>query len=128
MNQSPTLPSWGQTVSVRRCDRWSIHRRLQELNIPCACPADGTLRVEVNHALALLQNGRLEDAERLLNRLSTAELTPDNRTVLEFGFFELHFRRGNRAAALKSYRNIDPSHLMPPQIRWLEKSYLTLTQ
>jgi hypothetical protein len=54
MNQSPTLPSWGQTVSVRRCDRWSIHRRLQELNIPCACPADGTLRVEVNHALALL--------------------------------------------------------------------------
>ena len=54
MNQFPTLPSWGQTVSVRRCDRWSIHRRLQELNIPCACPADGTLRVEVNHALALL--------------------------------------------------------------------------
>ncbi|WP_008319399.1 Asr1405/Asl0597 family protein [Leptolyngbya sp. PCC 6406] len=54
MNQSPTLPSWGQTVSVRRCDRWSIHRRLQELNIPCACPADGTLRVDVNHALALL--------------------------------------------------------------------------
>ncbi|NJL46929.1 MAG: hypothetical protein HC929_04790 [Leptolyngbyaceae cyanobacterium SM2_5_2] len=41
-------------MSVRRCDRWSIHRRLQELNIPAACPADGTLRVEVNHALALL--------------------------------------------------------------------------
>ncbi len=54
MNQSPTVPSWGQAVSVRRCDRWSIHRRLQELNIPCACPTDGTLRVEVNHALALL--------------------------------------------------------------------------
>lgn len=54
MNQVPSLPVWGQTVSVRRCDRWSIHRRLQELNIPCACPADGTLRVEVNHALALL--------------------------------------------------------------------------
>lgn len=44
----------GQIVSVRRSDRWSIYRRLQELNIPCACPADGTLRVEVNHALALL--------------------------------------------------------------------------
>ncbi|MGF1517743.1 MAG: Asr1405/Asl0597 family protein [Nodosilinea sp.] len=54
MNQSLPLPIWGQTVSVQRCDRWSIHRRLQELNIPCACPADGTLRVEVNHALALL--------------------------------------------------------------------------
>jgi hypothetical protein len=54
MNQSSTLPNWGQTVAVRRCDRWSIHRRLQELNIPCVCPADGTLRVEVNHAVALL--------------------------------------------------------------------------
>lgn len=47
-------PSWGQIVSVHPGDRWSIHRRLQELNIPCACPADGTLRVDVNHAIALL--------------------------------------------------------------------------
>ncbi|WP_035984761.1 Asr1405/Asl0597 family protein [Leptolyngbya sp. KIOST-1] len=54
MNPPPIVPNWGQMVSVKRCDRWSIHRRLQELNIPCACPADGTLRVEVNHALALL--------------------------------------------------------------------------
>lgn len=55
MNPSSTAaPNWGQTVSVQRCDRWSIHHRLQELNIPSACPADGTLRVEVNHALALL--------------------------------------------------------------------------
>lgn len=55
MNPSFATPSdWGQAVSVQRCDRWSIHHRLQELNIPCACPADGSLRVEVNHALALL--------------------------------------------------------------------------
>jgi hypothetical protein len=44
----------GQVVSVSRCDRWSIKQRLQELNIPCACPVDGTLRVEVDHAIALL--------------------------------------------------------------------------
>jgi len=46
-------PNWGQIVSVQRGDRWSIYRRLQELDIPCACPADGTLRVEVNHAVGL---------------------------------------------------------------------------
>ncbi|RZM75671.1 Asr1405/Asl0597 family protein [Leptolyngbya iicbica] len=40
--------------SIQRCDRWSIYHRLQELNIPCACPADGTLRLEVNHAVALI--------------------------------------------------------------------------
>jgi hypothetical protein len=54
MNPFPATPTDGQAVSVRRCDRWSIHHRLQELNIPSACPADGTLRVEVNHALALV--------------------------------------------------------------------------
>lgn len=48
------VPAWGQVISVHRSDRWSINRRLQELNIPCACPNDGTLRVDVNHALALM--------------------------------------------------------------------------
>ena len=47
-------PNWGQVVSVQRWDRWSIHRRLKELDIPCACPADGTLRVDVNHAIDLV--------------------------------------------------------------------------
>jgi hypothetical protein len=54
MNNPPSTAAQGQVVAVQRWDRWSIHHRLQELNIPCACPADGTLRVEVNHAIALL--------------------------------------------------------------------------
>ncbi|MBF2083094.1 Asr1405/Asl0597 family protein [Thermoleptolyngbya sp. C42_A2020_037] len=54
MNSSSSVSGWGQVISVNRCDRWSIFLRLRDLNIPCACPADGTLRVEVNHALALL--------------------------------------------------------------------------
>ncbi|MGD1943171.1 MAG: Asr1405/Asl0597 family protein [Leptolyngbyaceae cyanobacterium] len=55
MNRFAALtPDQGQVVAVQRCDRWSIYRRLQELNIPCACPADGTLRVEVNDATALV--------------------------------------------------------------------------
>ena len=47
-------PAWEQVVSVARCDRWSIYYRLQDLNIPCACPADGTLRVQVDHPTALV--------------------------------------------------------------------------
>ncbi|MEM0979558.1 MAG: Asr1405/Asl0597 family protein [Cyanobacteria bacterium P01_H01_bin.58] len=55
MNKSElTISEAAQVVSVQRCDRWSVHHRLQELNIPCACPADGTLRVEVNNATALV--------------------------------------------------------------------------
>ncbi|MEO0433743.1 MAG: Asr1405/Asl0597 family protein [Cyanobacteria bacterium J06656_5] len=51
---TPTVPDWGQIVAVPRGERWSINRRLQELHISCSCPADGTLRVHVNHALELM--------------------------------------------------------------------------
>lgn len=55
MHSFPSLAPVSFAVgSIQRCDRWSIHHRLQELNITCACPADGTLRVEVNHVLDLV--------------------------------------------------------------------------
>ena len=49
-----SVPHGGHIVSVHRSDRWSINRRLQDLKIPSTCPADGTLRVTVNHATALV--------------------------------------------------------------------------
>ena len=49
-----TRSEFKPVVDVPRADRWSINHRLQELNIDCDCPSDGTLRVEVNHATALL--------------------------------------------------------------------------
>lgn len=45
-----TCTTW--VVSVPRCDRWSVCRRLQELDISCTCPQDGTLQVEAESALA----------------------------------------------------------------------------
>jgi hypothetical protein len=39
-------------VNVSRIDRWQIYYRLQELMIPCCCPDDGSLRVEVNDSVA----------------------------------------------------------------------------
>ena len=45
-----------QVDKIDRCDRWSVYRRLQELNIPCWCPEDGTLWVEIDrciHAILL---------------------------------------------------------------------------
>lgn len=70
-NSAAPAPDWGQLVSVHRCDRWSIYHRLQDLNIPCACPADGTLRVEVNHAVALL----------LVHSIVRQFITPRKETV-----------------------------------------------
>jgi hypothetical protein len=46
--------SQGLRVDIPRGDRWRIHHRLKELTIPAHCPADGSLRVEVNDGIALL--------------------------------------------------------------------------
>ena len=40
-----------KVAKIHRSDRWSIFRRLQELNIPCWCPEDGTLWVEIDHCI-----------------------------------------------------------------------------
>ena len=45
-----------QVAKIHRSDRWSVHRRLQELNIPCWCTEDGALWVEIDsciHAILL---------------------------------------------------------------------------
>lgn len=55
MEENPHVNvSQGQVIAIPRSTRWCIHRRLQELHIPCACPTDGSLRVDVNHGLALI--------------------------------------------------------------------------
>ena len=36
---------------IKRSDRWIIYHRLQELEIPCWCAADGILWVEINNAI-----------------------------------------------------------------------------
>ncbi|MGF1480525.1 MAG: Asr1405/Asl0597 family protein [Cyanophyceae cyanobacterium] len=40
-----------QVAKIHRSDRWSVYRRLQELNISCWCPQDGTLWVEIDHCI-----------------------------------------------------------------------------
>jgi hypothetical protein len=37
-------------VTVLQGDRWIVYHRLQELMIPCWCPEDGLLWVEIKHS------------------------------------------------------------------------------
>lgn len=41
-------------VQVPLSDRWRIYHRLQELMIKSWCPADGSLRVQVNSCLTAI--------------------------------------------------------------------------
>ncbi|MCW5560187.1 MAG: tetratricopeptide repeat protein, partial [Verrucomicrobiae bacterium] len=97
-----------------------------ELTLRRLTAAPSNPGANLNHALALLQNGRLDDAERILNRMARQDLTASNRTILEFARFELEMLRGHKEAALRAYRNIDLQHLMTPQIQWLEQAYQRL--
>jgi hypothetical protein len=55
MDDQPNIKnSISHVVSVPRIDRWQIYHRLQELMIPCWCPEDGSLRVEVQNGMGAL--------------------------------------------------------------------------
>ncbi|MDX2229182.1 MAG: hypothetical protein NW220_06075 [Leptolyngbyaceae cyanobacterium bins.349] len=41
--------------SVSRCDRWQVYQRLQELSIACNCSPDGTLHVEIDYPIDIVQ-------------------------------------------------------------------------
>ncbi|GAX45423.1 hypothetical protein NIES4075_64440 [Tolypothrix sp. NIES-4075] len=43
-----------QILQIPLCDRWRIHHRLQELMIKSSCPADGSLRVQVNSCITAI--------------------------------------------------------------------------
>jgi hypothetical protein len=52
-NSTVSIPTT-HIVNVPQIDRWRVCYRLQELMIPCWCLADGTLRVEVQDAIAVI--------------------------------------------------------------------------
>jgi hypothetical protein len=55
MELSSINPTNLQVVAVCRGDRWQVCRRLQALEIPCCCNANGGLEVEINSPLAAIQ-------------------------------------------------------------------------
>lgn len=77
---------------------------------------------QLNHVLALLQNQRLDEAERLLKTLPERGLTPVMTTVLNLAWFETHLLRGRRAEAAKAHQGIKPELLAPPQRKWVEEA------
>ncbi|MBD1910101.1 MULTISPECIES: Asr1405/Asl0597 family protein [unclassified Leptolyngbya] len=58
MNRTPT-PSLetlqNLLITVPLGDRWLVRDRLQELDIPCQCESDGSLRVDITSPWAAIQ-------------------------------------------------------------------------
>lgn len=55
MNQFSLDALAQQLIAIPRCDRWQAYQRLQELDIACQCAEDGSLWVEIQGPLTILQ-------------------------------------------------------------------------
>ncbi|KKD36048.1 MAG: Asr1405/Asl0597 family protein [Limnoraphis robusta] len=79
-------------VDVLQGDRWIVYHRLQELMIPCWCPEDGRLWVEIhhgNHAILLRSAIQQFTASRLelvdwLERCWETDISPQGVESYEF--------------------------------------------
>ncbi len=82
---------------------------------------------KINHAQALIQTGRLDDAGQLLAQVKPDTLDGYLRTDLYFAYFELNAAKGDKDAALNAYGGIEFRFLLQPQIDWLDGQYRKLT-
>ncbi len=82
---------------------------------------------QLNHLIALVQMGRLSEAEEMLATIRLNELDARYASMRNFAAFDLHAQRGERAAALEAYAGIEMRFLFEPQLRWLHGAYHKLT-
>ena len=75
---------------------------------------------QVNHALALVQNGRTADSERILRSVSATGMSDGDRTMLAFSWFQCHLEAGRTNEAVAVAEKVDVRHLFPPQVQWFE--------
>lgn len=80
----------------------------------------GSVDLNINHSLALINIGRTGDAESIVRGISPVGLTPEEKSVLNFAWFRIHESRTNGPLALRAAAEIDRSHLMPPQVDRLD--------
>jgi predicted Zn-dependent protease len=83
--------------------------------------------MQINHAHALILNGRLDEAEELLGRIKLDEVDSYLITERNLALFDLWAKRRNKKKALAAYRGIEARFLFLPQLRWLDKAYVELT-
>jgi len=81
---------------------------------------------KVNHVLALLQNQRLDEAEKVLKSLNPVALNLNEGAIANYGWFELHIRRGEKELARRRYPTVERSQLLQPQLDWMDAEFKKL--
>ncbi|MCC6232853.1 MAG: hypothetical protein IT580_09435 [Verrucomicrobiales bacterium] len=75
----------------------------------------------INHAFALLLNGRTDEAATLLERINPSRLETQAASAYFLALAEIHWARQNWRAADDVLPRIQPGYLLPPQVDRLEE-------
>jgi hypothetical protein len=75
----------------------------------------------LNHAHALLQNRRFDEARGLVDSLQHTSFTPEQERAYNLAVLEIHFRNTDPSKALAVAQRIDPEGLFPSQRRRFEQ-------
>ena len=84
------------------------------------------LDLQVNHALSLIQNNRLDEAEKLLKSVNPNRLKSSEASVFNYAWAELHLQRNDATKARNSYALVNTNYIMPPQVVWIESKLKAL--
>ncbi len=82
----------------------------------------------INHALALLQNGRFTEARRALDTVDTNALSAMERTYWNLGHLESAMGQNDPDRARNHIDQIEQQFLFPPQSDWLAQTRAKLVK
>lgn len=81
-----------------------------------------SLVTKINHAAALLLNGRAAEAETILRSVPVDPLSPAERTMFYRNRFEAALQLGRPSDAESHLARVDRDYLYPEQREWLDKT------
>jgi predicted Zn-dependent protease len=76
----------------------------------------------INHALALLQNGRYTEARRALDTVNASDLSAMERSYWNLGHLECALGQNDLDRARNHVDQIEQQYLFPPQADWLAQA------
>ncbi len=140
-NSEELLPSAEKAYALNPADSSIVNNYAAALVLARRRPEEAvqlTLRVlqarpgdvdcELNHVLALLQSGRLDDAASVLRGVNTLSVGLSEMAVYHLAWFEYHFGKKDWHNARVTYARIDPRRLLSAQAAWLEEKFKAIPE
>ena len=81
-----------------------------------------SIDLRINQCLALINGGRIADADLALRKLDASRLPPNEQSVIHYAWFRIHASRQQKELARRAAAEINRTSLLQPQIDHLERT------